>query len=174
VDIQTLKGRAVVAVHDGQRLGHVTDVLLSPGERRVVRLQVRSGRLLSGRTLQVDMESVTSIGPDAVMVPSRDSVRVETEPAPRDLLSLKDLTSLRVVSDQGRLLGTVCDAVFETPSGRLQSVKIAQAGLSGILGRRRSIPIDCVVSIGRDVMIVPESAVQEDVSSAPEHEPPSP
>jgi uncharacterized protein YrrD len=174
VDIQALKGQAVVAVQDGQRLGEVSDVLLSPVERRVVRLQVRSGGLFGRRVMQVEMEAITSIGPDAVMVPSRDSVRVESEPASGELLRLRELTRLRVVSDQGRLLGTVSGATLETPSGRLQSVEVVPAGLSGILGRRRSIPIDRVVSIGRDVVVVPEIPTEEDASGAPEHGPPSP
>lgn len=160
VDIKDLKGLAVVAVQDGQRLGEVSDILLSPGDRRVVRLQISSGGLFSGRTTLVEMDAVSSIGPDAVMIPGRDAVRAESEESSRELLSLREFTSLRVVSDQGRLLGTVAGAEVETPSGRLATIEFAPVGLSGLFGRRQSIPIEQVISIGRDVVVVPESAVQ--------------
>lgn len=160
MDIRDLKGLAVVAVQDGQRLGEVSDILLSPGDRRVVRLQISSGGLFSGRTTLVEMDAVSSVGPDAVMIPGRDVVRVESEESSRDLLNLREFTSLRVVSDQGRLVGTVAGAEVETPSGRLATIELAPVGLSGLFGRRHSIPIEQVISIGRDVVVVPESVVQ--------------
>ncbi len=173
MDIKALKGLAVVAVQDGQRLGEVSDVLLSPAERRIVRLQVSSGGLFGGRTTQVEMGAVSSVGPDAVMIPSRDVVRAEAEETSRELLSLSEFTNLRVVSDQGRLVGTVAGAEVETPSGRLLTVEFAPVGLSGLFGRRQSVPIDRVISIGRDVVVVPESAAQESPDTEPEVERPS-
>jgi len=168
VDIKDLKGLAVVAVQDGQRLGEVSDVLLSPGDRRVVRLQISSGGLLSGRTTFVEMDAVTSIGPDAAMIPGRDVVRAESDDSNRELLNLREFTSLRVVSDQGRLLGTVAGGEIDTPSGRLTTIEIAPVGLAGLFGRRQSVPIAQVISIGRDVVVVPESAVEADEAGTAE------
>lgn len=160
MDVKDLKGLAVVAVQDGQKVGEVADIRISPSDRRVVRLQVSSGGLLGGRTTVVEMDDVTSIGPDAVMIPNREVVRAEGEDAAQNLLNLKEFTGLRAVSDQGRLIGTVAGAEIETPSGRLLTVEIAPVGIGGMFGRRQSVGIAEVISIGRDVVVVPESAVQ--------------
>ncbi|MCX2727244.1 PRC-barrel domain-containing protein [Thermomicrobium sp. 4228-Ro] len=161
MELRAVRGRPVITVDNGERLGEIQDVFIDPQHRRVAILRIRR---TSGDTNDVTFEDVHSIGADAVMLPSREVLRLAGDHS-QALLDIDEFVRLRVVTEQGEARGTVDDAAFDPISGALTALVVSPAGIGGLLGRRQSVPIDQVRTIGRDVVVLivppPEAAEQE-------------
>jgi len=154
MELRALRGRPVISVDSGERLGEIADVSLDPQQRRIAALQVRRP---SGDLNEVAFTDVHSIGSDAVMVPTREVLRVASEQG-QSLLDIDAFLRLRVVTEQGEARGTVDDAEFDPASGSLTAVIVAPAGLAaGLLGRRQTVLIEQVRTIGRDTVVLAAS-----------------
>ncbi len=150
MELRALRGRPVIAIDSGERIGDVVDAFIDPQHRRITGLRVRrTGKDLS----DVAFEDVQSIGADAVMLPSREVLKVASE---RDgsALTIEELVRLRVVTELGALRGTVDDAEFDPVTGLLTALIVAPSGLGGLLGRRQRVSIDEVRTIGRDAVVL--------------------
>jgi uncharacterized protein YrrD len=153
MELRALRGRPVISVDSGERLGEIADVSLDPQQRRIAALLVRRP---SGDLNEVAFTDVHSIGSDAVMVPTREVLRVASEQG-QSLLDIDAFLRLRVVTEQGEARGTVDDAEFDPASGSLTAVIVAPAGLAGLLGRRQTVSIEQVRTIGRDTVVLAAS-----------------
>lgn len=175
MDVKKLKGIAVVAIESGEKVGAVDDVLFNLEDRSVQALAVKSGGLLSSSSSVVEMADVKSIGSDAVMIADRGALQGDqNEHRFRQFPDLGDVTSLRVVTEGGSFVGTISTVRFDEQTGQITDVEISKSGLGSIFGRHLVVPISAVVSIGRDVVVIPDSwAEQEpgptqDLESPPE------
>ncbi len=155
MELRALRGLAVIAVESGERIGEVSDVLLDPQERQLAVLRVRRGGRFRGDLSDVLFSELQSIGRDAVMLPHREVLRPASDEE-RATLRLDEFVGLRVVTERGEAQGTVDDAEFDPTSGVLTAVVIAPPGIGGLLGRRRTVPIEQVRTIGRDAVVLHE------------------
>ncbi len=102
-----LKGRAVVVLSNAEKVGQVEDVLFDAPFRQVLGFRVKKGGLL-GKTEALPRESVTSIGADALTVPSQEMINDETRFAQlAGAATLSQVTGTKVVTESGQLLGTI-------------------------------------------------------------------
>ncbi len=150
MELRALRGRPVIAIDSGERIGDVADAFIDPQHRRITGLRIRrTGKDLS----DVAFGDVQSVGADAVMLPSREVLKVASE---RDgsTLNIEELVRLRVVTELGELRGTVDDAEFDPVTGLLTALIVAPSGIGGLLGRRQRISIDEVRTIGRDTVVL--------------------
>src|SRR5437867_1440933 len=107
-----LRGRAVVSLAEAQKVGEVDDVLLAPAQSRVAGFRIKHGLL--GPHQHLSSPDVHSVGPDAIIIQSRDLLREQLSPP--DLQPLADLSALsgiKVVSESGTLLGVLQDAELD-------------------------------------------------------------
>lgn len=155
MELRALRGLAVIAVESGERLGEVSDALIDPQERRVAALRVRRGGRFRGNLSDVSFSELQSIGPDAVMLPHREVLRPASD-GESITLRIDEFVGLRVVTERGEAQGTVDDAEFDPVSGALTTVVVAPPGIGGLLGRRRTVPIEQVRTIGRDAVVLHE------------------
>ena len=159
----------VIAVESGERFGQVQDVLLDPQERRIAIVRVRRGGAFRGDVSDVPFSDLHSIGPDAVMVPSSQVLRPATATT-EHLRRIDDLVGSRVVTERGEAAGTVDDAEIDPQTGAVTHLVIAPPGIVGLLGRRQTVPIDQVRTIGRDtvVLAVPPAEETQEAGAANE------
>ncbi|MGA7669091.1 MAG: PRC-barrel domain-containing protein [Nitrolancea sp.] len=156
MDIKTLKGIAVVAIDDGARLGSVNDVLSDLDHRRVRAFVVSDGGLFGGKNRILDIGDVQSVGADAVMIQSRDVLKADREDARYQAYpNLHALTSLRVVSQNGDLVGNISTIHFEASDGAFTDLEISKHGLLGSFQSKIICPAAAAVSMGRDVVVIP-------------------
>lgn len=162
MDAKTLKGIAVIAIQDGQKVGTVSQIRFNLDRRRIQGFEVGTGGLFGGNTLFLPMDNVASLGPDAIMVRDRDALlgdsasdRVQQFP------TLDDLTSLRVISQGGALLGTLVRVDIDAQSGAMTAIEIEKPGITGAFKAHIDVPIDEVISIGRDVAVVPDHVAEQ-------------
>lgn len=155
MDGKSLKGIAVVSVKDGEKVGAVDELIFNPENRTLMAFRMsRSGFFSSSREV-ILMSDVDNIGQDAVMIPSRDAVRAETDE--RDLHGrpeLKQLLNLRVVTQDGTYVGNLSTVHFDPNTGDLTQIDVGGGDLMQMFRKSIEIPVSEVVSMGGDVMVV--------------------
>jgi uncharacterized protein YrrD len=163
MDTKKLKGIAVVTVEGGEKVGNIEDILFNTSRRCIQAFRVSSGGLF-GSNQRIELADVGNIGTDAVMVHDRSVLR--DEPRDRDQAeypNLDSITSLSIVTRSGDYVGNVGTVDVDEHTGKLPAVEASGGGIVGMF-MRKTIPMDQVISIGRDVMVIPDSFAQADVS----------
>lgn len=169
-----LAGRAVVDLDAAEKLGKVDRIVLDPDARRVAGFILTKGSSLfgGGEHLHVAATRVYAIGPDAITVrqAATDTGGDEFEHLPR----VSDMVGRKVVSEQGRLLGTVNDVLIDERNGRIIGYTLAAGDLddrikkmlaSGERGTSRRpayLRAEANLRAGRDLIVAPEDAVDVD------------
>lgn len=168
-----LGGRAVVDVDAAEKLGQIDRIVLDTDGRRVAGFVVSRGGSVfgGGEHLTVSADSVHAVGPDAVTV--RRGANVDNDSLLDGLPRVSDIVGRKVVSDQGRLLGTVDDVLIDETDGRIVGYSLAGADLDDKLrgliskeqhddGRTPFLRADADLKTGKDLIVAPESAVSVD------------
>lgn len=169
-----LAGRAVVDVDAAEKLGRVERVVLDPDGRRVAGFVVGKGAGIfsNDKGMLLSAAAVHAVGPDAITV-HRTSATETDEDALGDLPRVSDLVGRKVVSDQGRLLGTVDDVLIDETDGAIVGYTLGEHGLdeklkdlvTGKENHDRRVPYlraDADLRAGKDLIVAPESAVSTD------------
>ncbi|HET7034340.1 MAG TPA: PRC-barrel domain-containing protein [Thermomicrobiaceae bacterium] len=168
MDAKTLKGIAVVAIQDGQKVGSVSQVRFNIDRRRIQGFEVGTGGLFGGNTLYLPMDNVASLGPDAIMIRDRDALSGDSaSDQVQQFPTLDDLTSLRVISQGGALLGTLARVDIDPQTGAMSAIEIEKPGITGAFKAHIDVPIDQVISLGRDVAVVPDSVTEQPAVEEP-------
>ncbi|HLH21933.1 MAG TPA: PRC-barrel domain-containing protein [Chloroflexota bacterium] len=181
-----LYGRPVVDATAAEKLGEVAAVLLDPEARHLAGLVISPGRAMIGHRQETYLpaSAIRSIGPDAIMVrgpqTTGDEYSFLTALASRPRVT--DLTGRKVVTDSGRMLGTVVDMLIDEADGTLLGYTFDAANAPGLftLLRRtvRSQALDYVradadIRIGNALLVVPDEAIVHDHAVEAER-PPAP
>jgi uncharacterized protein YrrD len=155
-----LVGTSIVAAASGQKLGVVSDALIDHARHRLVGLVVRNGWVAAERVLPY--AAVQTLGPDAVIAKSDELVDRRTWREQRVGASrASDLTGKRVVTESGRLLGTVSDVMIDERTGQVDGYDIA--GRKGPLAHHSMLTRVSDVRIGPDAIVVADTAADGNV-----------
>jgi sporulation protein YlmC with PRC-barrel domain len=167
-----LDGRAVVDMDAAEKVGKIEKVIIDPDARRVAGFTVSHGSSLisPGTKVTLPASSVHAIGPDAVTV--HGSVVVNDLAHLADLPRVSDVVGRKVVSRDGRLLGTVEDVLINDDDGRIVGYALNEQGGMGkleglIAGDKHAHPssylrADADLRAGKDLIVAPEDAVARD------------
>jgi len=164
---QRLIGLPVIDEKTGRRAGKVLDLWFD--EHWSLRgLLLKAGRWWFKRYCDVaPWESVTALGPDAVLLSDAGAVRrYDAAEIGRTFhtgrIRLKDLP---VVTDEGRQLGRVSDVYFQENQGTpITGLELTDGFVSDLLeGRKRlKFPADPgLVKLGEDAILVPARCEQD-------------
>ena len=146
-----IKGRAVISITNGARLGRVDEVLFDAGSLGIAAFRVSA----EGQQALIPFAQVQSLGSDAVMVPGDDVAQwITTSTAAEGLVSFDALKGYKVVDDAGTFLGTPKAIELEPKDGRLQQLQVHKGGVLGIGGEATSVPGANIASVGADVIVV--------------------
>ena len=146
-----IKGRAVISVATGARLGRVDEVLLDPASLALAAFRVTA----AGQQALIPFAQVQSLGDDAVMVPGDDVAQwVTTSSAAEGLVAFDALKHFKVVDEAGTFLGTPKAIALEPGDGRLRQLDVHKGGVLGLGGEGTSVPGGGIVSVGADVIVV--------------------
>jgi len=166
-----LHGLPVLSIESGEKLGTLARTYLDGPEKRLVGFAfTESGgfRQIESEP-NIDTKDVRTLGPDALIVDRRESIRGDTVNAHyEDFLVLDELTHRPVMSRNGTSIGHVASVEFDDRSFRLTGIEIQH----GLFGAHEQIPIRKVVTIGPDYVIVDDSAIRtEEAPAIAAHEP---
>ena len=161
--MRDLKGMPVLTLEEGEEVGKVRDLLLDPGEVRVVAF------LLDRRTAAKELQVVAtanlhSVGKAAITVENRGSlVPISRIPRFQELARGKSpLHGKAVITEGGVRLGNISDVVVD-----LETFHVEALLLGSFPGRMRSIPAAQVRTIGPDAVVVREGPVEAAPLPAP-------
>lgn len=154
-----LKGRAVVAMSNAEKIGQVADVLFDALFRQVLGFRVKKGGLL-GQTESLLRNSVTAIGADALTVPSPDVINDEDRFAElADAATLNQVEGTKVVTEGGELLGTIAHLEIDDDARKVTSYILSSSLLSRVMQHEdESVKADEVIRLGAGgIMVVPNA-----------------
>jgi sporulation protein YlmC with PRC-barrel domain len=154
-----LHGLAVLSLDSGEKLGSLARTYVDGPKKRIAGFAFTE----SGGFMQVESEpnidagDVHTVGPDAIIVDSRDAVHgrnVNEHFA--DYLVLDELAHRPVLSANGTSVGQVASLDFDNHSLELTEIEVS----SGRFAANRTISMRQVITVGRDYVIVDDGAVR--------------
>jgi len=146
----------VIAFDTGEKFDQIRDVIFGQHENRVLGFLVDERGWFSEAKV-VPFQNVQAIGPDGVIVPSKESVVIaDTEPAIKGVLEHKNvLKGTKIMTTDGCDLGTMVDLYFDEHTGAVEGYE-ASGGLFADAATGRSfVPAPQTLKIGQDVAFVP-------------------
>src|SRR5215212_8735767 len=160
--IEAVVGLPVFSVHEGQRLGSVSGVLIRLEERAIEAVGIGGGPFRQPRYLL--RTQLSTIGADAVMVPSA-SVLEQVLSATHVRALDGPLAGRPVMSESGQRLGEIVSYTFETATGRIQSYRVRpdatnKSWLASLIKSESvTLPDTLVRSLGASALIVRDEAI---------------
>lgn len=153
MDIDKLKGMAIVSVTEGSRLGRVEDVLIDTSGLLIGALKIAH----DGQQFVIPFNLIKSIGSDAITVESSQVTQAEGS-ASGALVGLRDFKKLKMVDESGTLLGVLSNVEFDQQTGKLQQLSVHKGGVFGLGGTTTAVDTSQVRGIGREVVTVSAEA----------------
>lgn len=153
-------GLPVVTMNRGTKIYDVEDMVLDPERGQVLALVVQEGAWLhSARAIPFGRINV--IGPDAVVIPDgRAVIEVGRDPVLKRLYNNQIVRGLRVLTDDGRRLGTVADMSLDAKTGEVKGYYVS-LGVGLTVGQgTRWLPAERIISVGQRIMFVPADVAE--------------
>ena len=154
-------GRSIVSYETGQKFDRVKDLIFDQDSGRLLGFLVdESGWFSSARVLM--LKDVQVIGPDALIVPSKDTI-IKASDSPeinRIVRHNNVLDGTRIMTTDGRSLGTMIDLYFDERTGEIEGYEASGGLFSDAYSGRSFVPAPQTFKIGEDVAFVPPQTAQ--------------
>lgn len=161
MDIDKLKGMAIVSVSEGSRLGRVDDVLIDTVGIQIGALKIAR----DGQQFMIPFNLIKSVGSDAITVESSQVTQAEGA-ATGAFVGLRDFKRLKMVDEAGTLLGVLSNIDFDQQTGKIAQLSVRKGGVLGLGGTTTMVDTSQVRGIGREVVTVSAEAVATVVREA--------
>jgi uncharacterized protein YrrD len=151
-----LIGKPVVSYDTGQRLDTIHDLIFDQAYNVLLGFVVDEGGWFSAARV-LPLERVQVIGPDAVIVANAQSVlAADAVPAFEKILGNNNvLRGTKIVTTDGRDLGTFVDLYFDEQTGAIEGYEVSGGLFADSTTGRSFIPAPETLKIGNDVAFVP-------------------
>jgi uncharacterized protein YrrD len=155
-----IRGLSVINIADGTQVGTVDQVFLDLAARQVVGFSITNGVGPFGGARDnaptVAASGVHSLGPDALTIDDVTAAHAAwVGAAYGPLAPLDNVVGRKVVTEGGTNLGDVVSLGFDEQSFAITEVEVSP----GFLKTNTHIPLDYLVRIGQDVLVVADLAV---------------
>lgn len=155
-----IRGLTVINIADGTEVGTVDQVFLDLAAKQVVGFSITDGigPFGGGRdnAPTVAASSVHSLGPDALTLDDVAAAHAAwVRAAFGALVPLDDVVGRRVVTEGGSNIGDVVSLGFDEQTFALTEVEVSP----GFFKTNTHIPLERIVRIGQDVVVVADVAV---------------
>lgn len=155
MNIDKIKGLAVVSLDEGLKLGTVDHALFDSATLELRALQVTG----DGRTFIIPWGLITTIGADAVTVANRQAAQTAAQGGTLGkLVDRRALQRLKVVDAAGMLVGTLNDLEPDPATGRALRLTVSKGGFLGRFSESTVIDAAAVLGIGTDIVTVAAAA----------------
>jgi uncharacterized protein YrrD len=155
----SLKGLAVVSVHDAEKLGSIADVFFDLATGQVVAFHVSSGLISGTKTLLAP--NINNIGPDALTIQDRAALQNHAGAEYQSAIGFNQLHKMKVVSTQGTLLGELGDVEFDPGTLHIQQYEMTGTLWEQMRGKERTFGQVPGLRFGKDLLIVPDTVAAE-------------
>lgn len=149
-------GKPVVSYQTGERLDTVKDLVFDQNNNQLLGLLLEEPGWLSSAKV-ILLKNVQAIGPDAVIVPSKDSIVNANEiTVIENILKHNNiLKGTHIMTTDGRDLGTMIDLYFDEKTGSVEGYEVSGGLFADAYSGRSFVPAIQTLKIGEDVAFVP-------------------
>jgi uncharacterized protein YrrD len=152
-----LRGKAIVYIRSGEKLGDISKVLFDPQSLRVAALISQQGSLLNRQELAYPAKDVVIWGKDAILTKNKAPLSTDERPQLEDYVDLSEqLEGRYVVSTDGVRVGQINDVIIDQ-TGRIAYYDLSQVFIKGPVSQSKRIPVEATSNLGEDVLIVDRS-----------------
>ena len=161
-------GKNVIAMDTGEKLDTISDLIFDQNTNQLLGFVVDEGGWFSEAKV-LPLQNVQTIGPDAILIANRGGVVESTRvPAIQQILQRNNiLKGTKVMTTDGRDLGTLADLYFDEHTGRIEGYDVSGGVFADAYSGRSFVPATHTFNIGTDAAFVPPEVatmmeVQED------------
>ncbi len=149
-------GKPVIAYDAGDKFEVITDLIFDQVNNLLLGFLVDEGGFFTAARV-LPLDQVQAIGPDAVIVPSRDSIAIaHAIPEIANVLDHNNiLKGTRIMTVDGRDLGTMIDLYFDDQTGRIEGYEVSGGLFADAYSGRSFVPAPQTIRIGEDVAFIP-------------------
>lgn len=154
-------GLPVVTFNRGTKIYDVEDLIIDPERRQVLALVVQEKQIFhSGRA--IPFGRISAIGPDAVIVPDGKAVmEINRDQVLKRLYNDQNVRGLRVLSEDGRRMGTVSDMLVDDKTGEIRGYYVSIGRVLDVTQGTRWLPAENVTNMGMRVLYVSAESANE-------------
>lgn len=151
-----LVGKPVIAFDTGQQFERIEDLIFDQESNQLLGFLVDEGGWFSTANV-IPLQSVQTIGPDAVIVPSKTAeVSAERVPEIKRILDRNNvLRGTKIMTTDGRDLGIMTDLYFDEKTGAVEGYEVSGGIFADAYSGRAFVPAPQTLKIGDDVAFVP-------------------
>lgn len=151
-----LIGKPIVAFDNGEQIERIHDLLFDQDQNQLLGFLVDEGGWFSSARV-LPLENVQSLGQDAIIVPAKNAV-VNAAQVPvinRVLERNNVLKGTKIMTTDGRDLGTMADLYFDEHTGAVEGYEVSGGVFADAYTGRSFVPAPHTLKIGEDVAFVP-------------------
>lgn len=145
MDASTLKGRAVVSLTEGAKLGSIAQPLFDPQMEHLCAFEMKGDEGI----FILPFGQVQSIGADAITVASHQVVHGSMAGT---LIELDQVMHMKVVDRVGTFLGEIAHVDIDPTNGNVVRIATHKGGMLGIGGTTTPIEPATILSVGPDLI----------------------
>jgi uncharacterized protein YrrD len=149
-------GKPVIAYDSGEKVETIVDLIFDQDENRLLGFLIDEGGWF-GNAKVLPLNFVKAIGIDAVIIPSKDVIAPSSEhPIIHRILENNNiLNGTRIMTTDGRDLGTLVDFYFDQSTGVVEGYEASGGLFADAYSGRSFVPAPHTLKIGEDVAFVP-------------------
>ena len=154
-------GKPVIAYDSGERIETVVDVIFDQNENRLLGFLIDEGGWFSNAKV-LPLDRVKAIGVDALIIPSKDSIAPSSDyPRIHKVLEHNNiLNGTKIMTTDGRDLGTLVDFYFDEVSGAVEGYEASGGLFADAYSGRSFVPAPQTLKIGEDIAFVPTETAE--------------
>lgn len=156
-----LMGMSIFSLADGATQGQVHDVVYNPRQGRLVGFTVvkDAGFFSRGEARFLPVDDIHALGDDAITI--EDAARLQNF-AGKDVNDLareagEPVLGKRLLTEDGSFLGAIDDVLIDQTSRNVVAYEVSGGIFADMMRGQTDIPVDNIISIGSEVVIVPAS-----------------
>lgn len=150
-------GLAVFDIEEGKQVGKVQDFILT-NDLTIVGIELEGKSLFSSSVKVVLWNDIIAYGEDAVMIRNQPAIcKWEAENIQLTLLlGSSKLKELPVVTNDGVIIGNICDVYFDHDLGNtITGLEISDGFISDLMEGRKWLPFTPDMTKGESAVMVP-------------------
>jgi uncharacterized protein YrrD len=149
-------GQPVIAYDSGENVEIVIDLIFDQDENRLLGFLIDEGGWFSNAKV-LPLDCVKAIGVDAVIISSKDMIipSGNSERIHRIMEQNNILNGTRIMTIDGRDLGTLVDFYFDEVTGAVEGYEASGGLFADAYSGRSFVPAPQTLKIGEDVAFVP-------------------
>ena len=149
-------GKSIIAFDSGKRTARVQDLIFDQDGNELLGILVEEAGLFRSAKV-IPLNAIAAFGADTLIIPSRDNIisAKHDERIDRVLDRNLILKGTRIVTTDGRYLGSVVDLFFDEQTGAIEGYEASGGMFADAYSGRSFIPAPHTLRIGEDATFVP-------------------